>query len=102
MPRPRGVFQGKAPGAGTAPYQIPGQPLQSRAQSQGSTRRPSRPASDPMDRPGLRTGKFLDGTGTARPDYPGGGAPGAKASQVAAKLAGAPALRRGAPRGPAA
>src|SRR6266571_2216788 len=102
MPRRQGVFQGKALGAGTAPYQIPGQPLQPRAQSQGSTRRPSRPAGDPLDQPGLRAGKFLDGIGAARPDYAGGSAPGAEASQIAPEPAGAPALRRRAPRRPTA
>src|SRR2546423_6047796 len=102
MSRRRGVLQGKAPGAGTAPYKIPGQPLQPRAQSQGGAGRPSRPAGDPLDQPGLRTGKFLDGIGTARTGYLGGSAPGAKASQIPSKPAGAPALRRGPPRGPAA
>src|SRR6266699_420285 len=102
MPRRPGIFQGKASGAGAASHEIPGQPLQPRAQPQGGAGRAARPAGDPVDQPRVRPRKFLGAVGETRIDHRRGGAPGAAALQAAAGPARAPALRRGAPRGPPA
>src|SRR5260221_6737420 len=96
------LLQGQTLRAGTAPHQVPRQPLQPRAQSEGGPRRSSRPSGRSVARPRLRLGEYLAATGAPRLDHGGRGAPGAPSSPAAAEPPCTPALFPPGPRRPAA